>query len=115
LFIGFSIARKYFYVHEIKRGTHVELHRVASTVNASADTEDQNLLDEANEWFDKQETERIEMTSYDDLDLVAQFINHESDNDKAVILAHGFRNTSDDMGKLAKMYYDEGFDILLPD
>ncbi|HLR52436.1 MAG TPA: alpha/beta hydrolase [Candidatus Avamphibacillus sp.] len=115
LFIGLIIAGNYFYGQGIKRGTEVELHREASTVNASADTEDQTLLDEANEWFDKQETERIEMTSYDDLDLVAQFINHESDNDKAVILAHGFRNTSDDMGKLAKMYYDEGFDILLPD
>nr|WP_281347117.1 alpha/beta hydrolase [Virgibacillus doumboii] len=55
------------------------------------------------------------MTSYDGLNLFAQFIDHKSANDKAVILAHGFRSTGDDMGKFAKMYYEEGFDILLPD
>src|SRR5699024_8245797 len=115
LLIGLIIAGNYFYGQGIKRGTEVELHREASTVNAAADKENQTLLDEANEWFDERETEQIEMTSYDDLNLVAQFIDHDTDNDKAVILAHGFRNTGDDMGKLAKMYYDEGFDILLPD
>lgn len=115
LLIGLIFAGNYFYGQGIKRGTEVELHREASAVNAAATDDDQKLFDEANEWFDEQETEQIEITSYDDLNLVAQFIENDANTNKAVILAHGFRNTSDDMGKLAKLYYEEGFDILLPD
>jgi len=115
LLIGLIFAGNYFYGQGIKRGTEVELHREASAVNSAATDDDQTLLDEANEWFDERETERLEITSYDDLNLVAQFIDNDANTNKAVILAHGFRNTSDDMGKLAKLYYEEGFDVLLPD
>lgn len=115
LLVGLVFAGNYFYNQGIKRGTDIELHREAAAVSKEIDTEDERLFDEANEWFNEQDTERINMTSYDDLDLVAQFIDHEDDNNQAVILAHGFRNTGDDMGKLAQMYYERGFDILLPD
>lgn len=115
VFIGFIFAGNYFYGQGIKRGTEVELHREDSTINSVASKEDEALLEEANSWFGDQQPKRIEMNSYDDLSLVAQFIENETDDQKAVILAHGFRNTSDDMGKLAKFYYDRGFDILLPD
>ncbi|MBN6206100.1 alpha/beta hydrolase [Ralstonia pickettii] len=115
VFIGLIFAGNYFYGQGIKRGTEVELHKEDSTINSVASTEDQALLEEANNWFDEQQPERIEMTSYDDLNLVAQFIDNDADQQKAVILAHGFRNTGDDMGKLTKFYYDRGFDILLPD
>lgn len=115
VFIGFIFAGNYFYGQGIKRGTEVELHREDSTINSVASKEDEALLEEANSWFGDQQPKRIEMNSYDDLSLVAQFIENEADDQKAVILAHGFRNTSDDMGKLAKFYYDRGFDILLPD
>ncbi len=113
--IALGFAGNYFYGEGIKRGTEVELHREESDVNAEASKEDQMLLKEANEWFDEQDTKNIEITSYDDLDLVAQFIENDAAEQKAVILAHGFRSTGDDMGKLAKLYYEEGFDILLPD
>ncbi|TFJ92407.1 alpha/beta hydrolase [Lentibacillus salicampi] len=115
LTIGLIFAGNYFYGEGIKRGTEVELHQEASAVNIEAADEDQALVEEANEWFDDRETEKIDMTSYDDLNLTAQYIDHDSANHRAVILAHGFRSTGDDMGKLAKLYYDEGFDILLPD
>src|SRR5690625_6243090 len=115
LLIGLIFAGNFFYGQGIKRGTEVELHREASAVNEAATDDDQTLLDEANEWFGERETERLEITSYDDLNLVAQFIDNDANTNKAVILAHGFRNTSDDMGKLAKFYYENGFDILLPD
>ncbi|MFC0301101.1 alpha/beta hydrolase [Virgibacillus soli] len=115
LFIGLIFAGNYFYSQGIKRGTEVELHREAETVNAAVSSTDQSIFDEAKAWFDNQKTELLEIKSYDKLSLKAQFIKNEIPNKKAVILAHGFRNTSDDMGKLAKFYYDEGFDILLPD
>jgi hypothetical protein len=114
-FIGLIFAGNYFYGVGIQRGTEVELHREASAVNPIASEEDQALLENANSWFEEQETDVIEMTSYDDLNLVAQFIENKEENQQAVILAHGFRNTGEDMGKLTQFYYDRGFDILLPD
>ncbi|GAA0466721.1 alpha/beta hydrolase [Alkalibacillus silvisoli] len=113
--IGLTFAGNYFYDQGIKRGTEVELHREDEEVNVAATEQSQMLVDEANEWFGEQDTEIVEITAFDDLNLVAQFIENDSGESKSVILAHGFRNTSDNMGQLAKFYYDQGFDILIPD
>ncbi|GKV55184.1 alpha/beta hydrolase [Sporosarcina sp. NCCP-2222] len=115
LVVVLVIAGNYFYNQGVKRGTEVELHTESEAVNAVASDADQQLLLEAKEWFDSQERLPIEMKSFDGLRLHAQYIQHGDRSDKAVILAHGFRNSGDNMGKLAKMYYDLGFDVLLPD
>lgn len=115
LLVGLIFAGNYFYDQGIKRGTEVELHSEEAPENPVASEEDQLLFGEANDWYDGQDTELIEMTSYDDLNLAAQFIESDSKDNKAVILAHGFRNKGDDMGKLAQFYYEQGFDILFPD
>ncbi|GAB3805931.1 alpha/beta hydrolase [Virgibacillus kimchii] len=112
-FIGLIFAGNYFYGQGIQRGTEVELHREDTDTEASP--EDQALMEELNRWFDEQETERIEMTSYDDLNLSSGFIENDSDERRAVILVHGFRNTGENMGQLTRLYYDRGFDILFPD
>lgn len=120
LFIVLAIvlvfAGNYFYDQALKRGTDVTLHSGTDTVNDPSSEADQTLLKEAITWYAEQQKNIITMQSYDNLKLKAQFIkNDESNNHQAVILAHGFRNTGDDMGKYAKFYYDQGFDILLPD
>ncbi|MCJ7842449.1 alpha/beta hydrolase [Lederbergia sp. NSJ-179] len=115
LLIGLIFAGNYFYGQGVKRGTEIEIHKEAATVNAIASEEDQSRLAEAEAWYEKQDPEIWEMTSYDGLKLKAKYIQNENATGKAVILAHGFRNTGDDMGKLAKFYYQEGFNILLPD
>ncbi len=113
LLIGLFIAANYFYGVGVKRGTEVELHREAAVASAEASSEDQLIFEEASAWFEAQDTERLEINSFDDLILKAQYI--EQTSQKKVILAHGFNQSSNDMGKLAKFYYDRGFDILLPD
>jgi len=72
LLIGLIIAGNYFYSQGIKRGTEVELHREAVTVNVDATVKDQEIFEEAKEWFDQQDPEILELTSYDDLQLKAQ-------------------------------------------
>ena len=113
LFIGLFVAANYFYGVGIKRGTDVELHREAAVASSEATAEDQMIFEEANAWFEEQTPEILEINSFDDLTLKAQYF--EQDHPKKVILAHGFNQSSDDMGKLTKLYYDLGFDILLPD
>jgi fermentation-respiration switch protein FrsA (DUF1100 family) len=113
LLFGLFLAANYFYGVGVKRGTEVELHSEAQVVNANASEADQIILEEAHTWFAEQQPTILEINSYDQLKLMAQYIDQGSK--KKVILAHGFGNTSNDMGKLAKFYYDLGFDILLPD
>lgn len=114
LFIGLFFAANYFYSVGVKRGTDVELHR-EEVANVSVNEHDQRLQDEANDWFDKQEPDTLTIHAFDELVLEAQYITQAEKSGKKVILSHGFNNTSDDMGKLAKLYYDQGFDVLLPD
>ncbi|MCT3602449.1 alpha/beta hydrolase [Lactobacillus acidophilus] len=47
------------------------------------------------------------------LTLCAQYLDHHSN--KTVILLHGFMSDSDSMGGFAKMFYDFGYNVLLPD
>ncbi|MCM3757892.1 alpha/beta hydrolase [Sporosarcina aquimarina] len=116
LLVALVFAGNYFYEQGIKRGTEVKLHSESEAVNDAASEADQALLKEAKVWYAEQPKNTITMQSYDNLKLKAQFIkNNKNDSHKAIILAHGFRNTGEDMGKYAKFYYDQGFDVLLPD
>ncbi len=115
LLVGLIIAGNYFYSQGVKRGTDIELHSEDEAVNTDASERDQQLFAEAEAWFSEQEPEIFELESYDDLVLKAQYIKHEDDTNKTAVLAHGFRNSGDNMGKYAKIYYDLGFNILLPD
>ncbi|WP_090866175.1 alpha/beta hydrolase [Oceanobacillus limi] len=115
IIIGMIFAGNYFYNEGIKRGTEVELHRESDTVNVMATTEEQSIINEAIDWYNNQEPEVLEMTSYDQLVLKADYIENEESNGKAVILAHGYRGHRQQMDDLVKFYYDQGFSILMPD
>lgn len=113
--VGSLFASNYFYNESVKRGVEVELHKEEADVNKKASPEDQSLMEEARRWYNEQSPEILEITSYDDLILKAKYIKNSKETDKAVILAHGYRKDSNEMGHLAKFYFDEGFDVLLPD
>lgn len=113
--IALLVAGNYFYSEGIKRGTDIELHSESEDVNAQASQTALSILEEAEEWYAEQEPEILEITSYDDLVLKAGFLKNEAENGKAVILAHGYRGNRDHMDDLVKFYYDQGFDVLMPD
>ena len=115
LTIALLIAGNYFYNQAVKRGTEVELYSESGESNALASEEDQIHLKQAEDWFHQQEKEPLDLETEKGFKIKAQFIAQQTPQQKGVILVHGFRNTSDDMGKLAKFYYDQGFDVLLPD
>ncbi|WP_010093850.1 alpha/beta hydrolase [Ornithinibacillus scapharcae] len=113
--IGLLVAGNYFYSEGIKRGTDIELHSESESVNAQASQTALSIIEEAEKWYKEQEPKILEITSYDDLVLKAGFIENESETGKAVILAHGYRGNRDHMDDLVKFYYDQGFDVLMPD
>ena len=110
IFIG-----NYFYGESVKRGSEVELHREAETVNVSTDTSGENVLETAKKWYSEQNPTRLTQKAYDDLILQADYIENEETSKKAVILVHGFRKEKADMGNYTKFYYERGYNILMPD
>ncbi|SDJ80795.1 alpha/beta hydrolase [Sediminibacillus albus] len=108
-------AGNYFYNESVKRGESVELYNGDEPKELPASEEDKKLLVEAQEWFTRQQLNVIEYTAYDGLILRAHYLKNEQPTGKAVILAHGYRGVGEQMGDLAKFYYDQGFDILMPD
>ncbi|WP_047982840.1 alpha/beta hydrolase [Ornithinibacillus californiensis] len=113
--IGLLVAGNYFYSEGIKRGTEVELHSEPESANAVASETALTILEEAEKWYADQEQEILEITSYDDLLLKAGFLENELNSGKVVILAHGYRGDRNHMDDLVKFYYDQGFDVLMPD
>jgi len=107
----------YFYGEAVKRGVEVELYdgKKEQTVEVVKKEEEPSTLDDARNWFKEQNLEAVSQTSFDGLTLYARYLKNEKQNNKAVILAHGYRSDSDKMGDYAKFYYDLGFDILIPD
>lgn len=53
--------------------------------------------------------------SDDGLNLVAKKVTHDKPSKKVAIVAHGYMGKSDYMGQYAQLFYDEGFDVLVPD
>ncbi|WP_257008185.1 alpha/beta hydrolase [Bacillus sp. FJAT-45350] len=111
--LGLVIAGNHFYSEAIKRGQIVELHKETDVVPVS--TNNQNKIDEAIQWFDNQEFKIETITSEDGLLLEALFLENEKTTGKTVILAHGFRNDRESMKEFVQFYYNQGFNILLPD
>jgi uncharacterized protein len=115
LILGLLVGGNYFYSEGIKRGTEVELHSESESVNAEASQSALSIIEEAEKWYSNQSPETLEIHSYDDLLLKAGFFENDADTGKVVILAHGYRGTRDHMDDLVKFYYDQGFDVLMPD
>lgn len=112
--IALAFAGDFFYGEAVQRGTEVELYE-EEEVPVTIVLEDEQIIEEAAEWYEEQEFEAVSILSYDDLRLEGDFLENEDSSGKAVILAHGFRGNREDMKNFVQFYYDQGFDVLIPD
>ena len=67
------------------------------------------------DWFNKQPYEEVQITSDDGLKLQGYYLGAKDATNKTAILAHGYSSKGIWMGSFAKIYYDLGYNILLPD
>ncbi len=68
-------------------------------------------------WFDtvKDNTETVEITAYDGIKLRALLLKHDGEKVKRVaVCQHGYSATPHSMQPYAKIFYDKGYDVLLP-
>lgn len=121
LFVAISLfaAGNYFYSVAINRSHDaVDLHGGGESITAAGlvgEEEYQAKLAEIMDWTEKQSFEIVEITTTDQLKLKARFLKNKNSNGKAVILAHGYKGSSEQMPGITKYYYDLGYDILKPD
>lgn len=117
--VGLSIAGNYFYQVAINRGQEgPNLHGGGDSVAAASllsTEEQQNKIAELMEWTEQQEFNIVEIKSYDGLTLKGRYLENPNSNGKAVILAHGYRGSGEQMPGITKYYYDLGYDVLKPD
>src|SRR5699024_11513032 len=82
LLVGLIFDGNYFYGEGIKRGTEVELHRESEEITINASVVDQEIFEEAKEWFNNQDREILEMIAYDDLRSEERRVEKESRKQK---------------------------------
>lgn len=92
------------------------ISRFSSEVPASAQLYSAKQKAEAEiDWFSKESYEEVSITSDNGLRLLGYFLKAKLPTDKTAILAHGYSAQGTYMGPFAKMYYDLGYNVLLPD
>ncbi len=67
-------------------------------------------------WFDTvaDKTERISITSFDGLNLRALHITHDEPTKYVAVLQHGYWASPRSMQPYAKIFYDRGYDLVIP-
>ncbi|WP_160724764.1 alpha/beta hydrolase [Bacillus sp. USDA818B3_A] len=117
--IGLGIGGNYFYNVGIKRSQDgPALHGGGSSAVAASikgTKEQQEKLAEIMKWTEEQQFEIVQIKSYDGLTLKGRYLKNPNSNGKAVILAHGYKGSSEQMPGITKYYYDLGYDVLKPD
>ena len=70
----------------------------------------------ASRWFEEDAGyEDVYMTSYDGLKLHAYEIENEKPSDTWVIEVHGYMGEGKDMARCSRVYYEDGYNLLIPD
>ncbi|TYS14459.1 alpha/beta hydrolase [Rossellomorea vietnamensis] len=116
LVIVFIVAGNYFYNVAVNRSEEsVELYGGSDTASTLVDEEEQRKLEEVLEWTENQTFEEVKVESHDGLNLSAVLLKSEKPNGKAVILAHGYKGSNEQMPGITKFYHEQGYDVLKPD
>ncbi|MGD6965890.1 alpha/beta hydrolase [Rossellomorea vietnamensis] len=116
LVIVFIVAGNYFYNVAVNRSEEsVELYGGSDTASTMVDEEEQKKLEEVLEWTENQTFEEVKVESHDGLNLSAVLLKSEKPNGKAVILAHGYKGSNEQMPGITKFYHEQGYDVLKPD
>lgn len=65
--------------------------------------------------FAKDSMSELTITSDDKLKLSARYLTQEKKTNRTVIVAHGYMSDGLAMGEFAEIFYEMGYDVLIPD
>ncbi|MEG0912393.1 MAG: alpha/beta hydrolase [Oscillospiraceae bacterium] len=70
---------------------------------------------DGNIWWNKQPIQRVEIKSQEGLLLVGNILYAINKTNKLAFVIHGHQCVSGEMGFIAKMYYEMGYNVFMPD
>ena len=73
------------------------------------------VVDKYKKWWNSQNFEQIEITSFDGLKLVSYYLPAKEKSNKTLIMAHGHSSYAQETGCMVEYYYSQGFNVLVPD
>ena len=79
------------------------------------ETNRQEMLEEADDWFADTTGVEVERESDDGYKLIAEEFEAHEDSHKWVLLMHGYTGWKEEMYPFAAWYYKQGFNVLAPD
>lgn len=68
-----------------------------------------------NEWYEQLTKEEWQIVSVDGLKLYASFVQNPAASGKVVILAHGLHHSREQVRPYARLFYQLGYSLLMPD
>ena len=68
-----------------------------------------------NDWLAQLTVESWHITSEDGLKLAASFVQNPASTGKVVILAHGLHHSRQQVSVYARLFYEQGYSLLMPD
>lgn len=83
----------------------------SSTILSNKDKEDTDVAG----WLKRVNREKLTLESDDGKILVARKVMAEGESDKWVVVLHGYNGSMEDIYDIAMHYYNEGFNVLMPD
>ncbi len=104
----------YFYKFTILRKPTATLE---NNINANTDwTKHVPFIEQCRESMKTKKTKKVTIKSDDGLKLSATLIENENKSNRFVICFHGYTSIgTNDYGALSKFYYENGFNVLMPD
>jgi Prolyl oligopeptidase family. len=120
-FVGVSAASFYFYNMSVARTKKDFLSMdkalkktVAVSAKAELNTKAADVTGDT-DWLSKQPYKQVEIVSFDGLRLNGYYLSAKSPSSRTVILAHGYNSQGLWMGLYARLYYQLGYNVLMPD
>lgn len=68
-----------------------------------------------NDWYQNLPEEQWQITTEDGLHLVASYVHNPAANGKVVILAHGLHHSREQVRPYARLFYQLGYSLVMPD
>lgn len=112
ILLVFIVAANFFYNIAIKPGGFAKLMKnKVSTADSPADPYYLTF----DNWWNSMPVEIMKITSHDGFALQGYYIKNDNPSNRLVFLIHGYYGKASEMAVYAKVYYEMGFDIFVPD
>lgn len=110
------VMHRYALVRRTERDYNFDPERdTPETFTASGDSPLRTAAVEDNIWWNTQPLERMQLTSADGLTLIGHLLRAKTATDRFAFVIHGHQCSSGEMGFIARMFYERGWNVFMPD